>query len=120
MYMYLSDQTSFKEDFQLAGSFNTRKIPKKFMKIDCWERGDLLVSTWGKNFRGSEILVKPESLPRRRSAVMPQRHEERQSQLLRGEALGDLTIARKSARSQAALMPLVLDRLMHSKTAVGH
>lgn len=75
--MYLSDQTSFK-DLELAGSFNTHKIPKKFMKIDCWEREDL-VSTSGKNFKGSKILVKPENLPRRKSAVMPQQHNEHHS-----------------------------------------
>lgn len=51
---------------------------------------------------------------------MPQGHEERQSQLLHGEALGDLIIAHESVRSQASLVPLSLDLLIQSKIAVGH
>jgi len=49
-------------------------------------------------------VVKPENWPRRRSAVMPQWHKKRQSQLLHGEALGDLTMARESVRNQASLV----------------
>lgn len=51
---------------------------------------------------------------------MSQRHKKCQSQLLHDEALGDLIVARKSLRSQVALMPLFLELRMHSETAVGH